>query len=297
MEDSSNITEEIDCSHYAKYQGELKLGTVTVDCYVLEDGSRVISCRATVKALADVESGNLSSYIDINPLRSYIDARSILEKMVEFRVPGSSLRMAKGISAENFLDICRAYVFALNASQLATERQKTIGIKCAMLLASCAKVGLIALVDEATGYQQVRDEDELQFKLKLFLAEEMREWEKTFPDELWEQFGRLDQWKHPLQNRPKWWGKLVMELIYEALDPDVAKNLRENKPTPRHGQNYHQWLTENYGLQRLVAHINQVIGLAKTCESIQELRDLIAHHFKNQPIQQRFLNKLKGRVK
>ena len=50
----------------------------------------------------------------------------------------------------------------------------------------CAKVGLIALVDEATGYQYEREEDALQMKLKLYLqSEEIRKWEPTFPDELW----------------------------------------------------------------------------------------------------------------
>ena len=75
-----------------------------------------------------------------------------------------------------------------------------------MLLAACAKVGLIALIDEATGYQRDRPVDALQFKLRLYLAEEMRKWEKTFPDELWEQFGRLTGWQGSLHSRPKYWG-------------------------------------------------------------------------------------------
>lgn len=45
---------------------------------------------------------------------------------------------------------------------------------------------------------------------------------KTFPDELWIEFGRLTHWSEPLHGRPKWWGKLVLEMIYDTLDPDVA---------------------------------------------------------------------------
>jgi hypothetical protein len=42
----------------------------------------------------------------------------------------------------------------------------------------------------ATGYQYVRAEDALAVKLRAFIADELRAWEKTFPDELWAEFGR-----------------------------------------------------------------------------------------------------------
>ncbi|MDZ8187114.1 MAG: P63C domain-containing protein [Nostoc sp. ChiSLP02] len=148
-----------------------------------------------------------------------------------------------------------------------------------MLLAACSKVGLVALIDEATGYQYEREENALQVKLKAFIADELRNWEKTFPDELWEEFGRLTNWSKPLRYRPKWWGKLVMELIYHALDPDVADYLKTHKPPPRYGRNYHQWFTGDYGLKKLIPHIYQVIGIAKTCSTIQELREKVAHYY------------------
>jgi hypothetical protein len=127
-------------------------------------------------------------------------------------------------------------------------------------------------IDEATGYQYERASDALQIKLRLFLAEEMRKWEKTFPDQLWEQVGRLTNWKGSIHSRPKYWGNLVMELIYQYLDPDVAEWLRENAPKPQHGKNYHQWLSEQYGLRKLVEHIWKVVGIASTCASMNELR-------------------------
>ena len=131
--------------------------------------------------------------------------------------------MGRGITAERFLDICQAYVAALSANALTTDRQREIAIRCSILLASCAKVGLVALIDEATGYQYEREADALQIKLRAFISEELREWEKTFPDELWEEFGRLSNWKGPLHHRPKWCGKMVLELIYDALDPDISQ--------------------------------------------------------------------------
>jgi P63C domain len=70
--------------------------------------------------------------------------------------------------------------------------------------------------------------------------------------------------------RPKWWGKLVIELIYDTLDPTVAKWLKENKPPL--GFKWHQQLTENYGARKLVSRCYEIIGMAKTCHTIRELR-------------------------
>ena len=87
-----------------------------------------------------------------------------------------------------------------------------------MFVAACAKVGLEALIDEATGYQIDRAQDALQVKLRAYLSDEMRKWEKTFPDELWLEFARLTGWKGTVSQRPKYWGKLVLELVYEYLE-------------------------------------------------------------------------------
>jgi hypothetical protein len=76
-----------------------------------------------------------------------------------------------------------------------------------MFVAACAKIGLVAPIDEATGYQYERTEDALQFKLRLFLEEEMRKWEATFPDELWRGFARLTNWSGSIHQRTKYWGK------------------------------------------------------------------------------------------
>ena len=104
----------------------------------------------------------------------------------------------------------------------------------------------------------------------------MRKWEKTFPDDLWKEFARLTNWKGTVTQRPKYWGKLVMELVYGYLDKDVAKWLKDNAPEPRHGQNYHQWLSGQYGLKKLVEHIWMLIGVSRTCENMVELRQRMA---------------------
>ena len=277
---STNIPE----SPFAKYSGSLSLGINSVDCYVLDDKSRVISMSATVKSIANDSNGDLAKYIGVKSLQPYISMEAVSSKIIEFTIPGNPNK-AKGITAETFLDICSAYVSALTSWAALTDKQRGIAVNCSILLSACAKTGLIALIDEATGYQYDREEDALQVKIRAFISEELRAWEKTFPDELWEEFGRLTHWQGPLQQRPKYWGKLVLELIYDAMDPDVTNYLKENKPKPRHGMNYHQWLSEDLGVRALTTHLNQVIGIAKTCSTMEELRHKVSLYYGKENLQ------------
>lgn len=272
-------------SPFAKYRGELSLGEKTVDCYVLDTGDRVISLRGTVRAIANADSGNLGNFIGASALKPFINNELILGELVEFNIPGTQFK-GLGIKSEHFEGILRGYVEALYKNALTTDRQREIAIQCAVLSTSLTKVGLDALIDEATGYQYVRAEDALQLKLRLYIAEELRAWEKTFPDELWEQFGRLTKWSGPLHLRPKWWGKLVIELIYDTLDPDVAEYLKKNRPPSN--IRWHQGLTEQYGIGQLVSRCFEIIGIAKTCSTMTELRDKVKHHYRNVPIQINF---------
>lgn len=268
----------------ALWAGILTIGNNELPVYVLDDGRRLLSRTGATTSLTGTRGGDLLSYIRVTALQDYMPP-DIEDHMVEFLLRGVTHKTVRGITADIFLDICRAYVNALNANALQTDRQRVIAAQAAVFLAACADVGLTALIDEVTGYQMVRPSDELQIKLGLFIEEEMRPWEKTFPDELWTEFGRLTNWRGPLHQRPKYWGKLVNELIYDYLDPDVAEWLRRNAPKPRHGQNYHQWLSGQYGLRKLVEHIWMVIGMARACQTMWELRRRMAEQFGRQAVQ------------
>jgi len=239
----------------ARYEGVLPVGEDKIACYVLSDGQRVMSRVSATTALSGIRGGgDLASYVEVSALRPYFRHR-LDDELIDFRLLGVEHKNVQGITADTFLAICRAYQTAFHENKLETDRQREIAKKASVFLAACAGVGITALIDEVTGYQYERAEDALQIKLRAYLEDEMRPWEKTFPDELWEEFGRLTGWKGTLQQRPKYWGKLVNELVYDDLDADVAAWLRENAPKPRHGQNYHQWLSSQYGLKKLLEHL------------------------------------------
>jgi len=258
---------------------------------VLETGERVFSLKGVVVSLIGTQGGQLSEYLKVKALQEFLPEDLIpvedgsIPALITFDTGSKGFAaIALGMPVEKLIDLCSAYSTAAEKGAL-TERQQGIARTANSFLRACSKVGIIALVDEATGYQYDREEQALQFKLKIFLSEELRIWEKTFPDELWQEFARLTHWNGPLHLRPKYWGKLVMELVYGYLDKDVSDWLRANAPKPMKGQNYHQWLSGQYGLKRLNEHIWMLIGIAKTCMTMGELQRIMAERFGAQKVQ------------
>lgn len=279
----------------ARWRGTLNIVGLDVPCYVLDNGQKIIGRTSATELLTGIKGGGaLEKYIAVRALEPFINKDLVLERFVPFRlleVEGLE-RAVKGLPADLMIEVCQGFVAALQASldsardqnlPKLTDRQMQMAIKASMFLSACAKVGLEALIDEATGYQYERAEDALQVKLRAFIADELRAWEKTFPDELWTEFGRLTGWKGNLNSRPKWWGKLVIELIYDTLDPDIAEYLKNNKPPP--GVRWHRQLTENIGIRALVSRCYEVIGMAKECRDMRELRDKVARHYGRQMVQ------------
>lgn len=266
----------------AQWRGQIDLGGAEIDCYVLPDGTRLLASTSAAMAISEVDRANLKDYAGQKTLNPFIDINKILNETRSFAIPGTQWP-ASGITTEHFELICRGYVQALYEKAPLTDRQREIAIRCAVLTAGLTRTGIDALVDEATGYQYERASDALAIKLRAFIAVELREWEKTFPDELWQEFGRLTNWKGPLHSRPRWWGKLVIELIYDTLDPDVADYLRANKPEP--GIRWHRQLTENIGVRALVSRCYEVIGMAKGCDDMRELREKVAEHYGREIVQ------------
>lgn len=277
----------------ARWRGTLNLVGLEVPCYVLNNGEKIIGRTSATELLTGIKGGGaLEKYLGVQALEPFINSKSVLERMVPFRlleVEGLE-KAVKGLPADLMIEVCQGFVAALQANfdpnyphLRMTDRQRQMAMNASIFLSACAKLGLEALIDEATGYQYERAEDALQVKLRAFIADELRAWEKTFPDELWMEFGRLTGWEGQLHSRPKWWGRLVIEMIYDTLDPDVAAYLKANKPPA--GVRWHRQLTENIGVRALVSRCYEVIGMAKTCTNMRELRDKVAQHYGRQVVQ------------
>ena len=154
-----------------------------------------------------------------------------------------------------------------------------------------AVVGIIALVDEATGYQAERAKEELSRILAHYIAEELRPWLKTFPDPFFEQVYRLQGWEYRpgTAKRTQYVGKLINKYIYGELPPGVLDELRRRNPTTEKGYRRHkhfQFLTADTGHPHLDKQITVVTTLMRIASDRDEFEELFGRAF-SKPVQGR----------
>ena len=143
-----------------------------------------------------------------------------------------------------------------------------------------ARVGIIALVDEATGYQEVRDRQALAEILDKFLRKEFAAWAKRFPDEFYQEIFRLRhwEWRGMKVNRPQIVAHYTKDLVYARLTPGILKELEIRNPLDEHGHRkakHHQWLTDDIGHPRLAQHLYGVVGLMRAAEQWDEFMSMV----------------------
>ena len=142
-----------------------------------------------------------------------------------------------------------------------------IADRCELLIRGFATVGIIALVDEATGYQAIRARRALATILEQFIAEELQPWTRTFPYEFYAQIFRLKGWPGPASVRgPRVLGHYTNDLVYQRLAPGVFAELRSKNPTLPYGtrkNKHHQWFTPDPGYVKLNQHIAAVLALMR----------------------------------
>jgi len=277
------------------HEGEIILGNNKISCYVLDDGTRVLSGRQMQEALKmaedSAESGGarLSRYLTQKTLGPFIYAG---------RGPGhfDPLDCYKGNQKINgyegtiLADICEAFLEARNAIKL-SSRQKIIADQCEILVRGFARIGIIALIDEATGYQYDRERFELQKILSAYVSEEVLKWQLTFTDEFYKEIFRL--WGLPLtpkniRNKPSFIGKLTVKYIYEKLPKGVFARIKEKTPRSEKG-NYkyklHQSLTAEAGREHLKKQLHEVTALMSISKSKEQFNAFFNEKYGGGPVQ------------
>tara|TARA_Y100000310_G_scaffold340619_2_gene437085 strand:- start:267 stop:1046 length:780 start_codon:yes stop_codon:yes gene_type:complete len=200
---------------------------------------------------------------------------------IDFRTPrGAS---AEGFDAEILPTICDIYLQA-REDGLLTPQQAVVAKQCEILVRGFARIGIIALVDEATGYQDVRARKALEEILDKFIAEELRKWAKTFPDEFYKEIFRLKNWPYAPWSvrRPGVIGRYTNDIVYERLAPGVLNELRRKNPVSPKGHRkarHHQWLTEDIGHPRLREHIAAVIALMRASNNWTQFHRMLQRAF------------------
>jgi len=254
-------------------QGSLKIGDVTIDVYVLEDRRRLIHKRGMARALGlKSEGGNaFMKTISRKGLGSAISTE-LHEKVgnpIEFKPLNGD--PAHGYSAEVFIEICDAIIDAARGNLL-TPSQQFLGIQAEFIVRSAAKIGIIGLIDEATGFIADKRREEYRELWDQFLREEFRTWEAEFPERLFDSMYRLyglkrldpKSFKHP-----RFFSKFIRKYIYAPLansNGAILAELEAKNPVvySNGGRRYKmfQFLSDELGMPALKAHLWQVVGIA-----------------------------------
>ena len=258
----------------------LVIGDIEIPAYVLEDETRVLSQRGFIGSLGMSVGGasrrsdgapQLAILLRSTPLAPHVTAETLARASspILFTPPHGG-RTAYGYPALLLTDICDVVLAAREAGDLLSQQQH-IAERCEKLVRGLARVGVIALVDEATGYQRIREERALAAILEKFLDEELQPWTRTFPYAFYEQIFRLKGWGSAEgMPRPSVIGHYTNDFVYDRIAPGVLAELRQRNPVLPQGwrkNRHHQWFTPEYGHPTLKEHIAAVTALMRAAAS------------------------------
>jgi hypothetical protein len=270
----------------AHFEGDLQLGPTKINAAVVEiDGEmvRLISSSGFMQALGRPWKGTYErtgrpNFLEANNLTPFIskDLESVLE-MIEYRTPAGGSK--RGYRAEIVPLVCEVYLAARDVPSALHTSQQKIAKACEIIMRGLAHLGIVALVDEATGYQEVRDRLALRQILEKYITDEWAKWTQRFPTEFYRQLFRLKNVPFPPNKgakKPQYVGHWTNDIVYRRLAPGILKKLKElvpRKPSGSRPRKFHQHLTEDIGVPELQQHISNVVFLMKGCESYQEFKE------------------------
>lgn len=276
-------TEQI--KHHATHQGEININGIIIPCAVLENRERVISIRGIATALGTKGGGAywkskrekpdeeiLPEFISAKNVETY--ARVKLPELIAGTISYRALsgQEAEGIKAEIIPDICDIWVKALSDGVL-TEKQQKTAQQAHILLSAFAKLGVTALVDEATGYQ--KEKDEYQKLVERYIATELQPWIKTFGEDYYYQIYRLKGWDWDRfavdrKNHPWAVANITNRIVYEKLPDGVLGALQDLNPANAKGNRSHrhfQHLSPDEGKVHLLKHLGAIVNIMERHDS------------------------------
>lgn len=257
----------------------LRIGDIEIECYVLEDGTRVITQASFLEAIGKHRRAFGGTGAEGEPLPPFLRGTGIkpfvpkgiseASRPITFTLPRGG--RARGYNAELLPAVCEVYLAARQADQLPTN-QEHVAKQAEVLVRGLARVGIIALIDEATGYQEVRAKRALAQILEEFIAKELQAWVQTFPGDFYKELFRLRGLDFPKSavQRPQYFGHLTNDIVYRRLAPgvlDELKRVQRRTDTGRPKDKLFQRLTSNVGYPKLREHLGSVVAIMKLSRS------------------------------
>jgi hypothetical protein len=266
----------------------LRIGGIEIPCYVLEDERRVLVQSGMIDALSISHGGSgskggdrLTKFSHQERLKSFLDNDILARTQTPIYFRTTSGTLAYGYEAEVLAKLCFAVLDAQKNGKL-MKQQEHIARQCEILVRGFAIVGINALVDEATGYQELRPKDALQRILKKYISGVLLEYARTFPLEFYKQMFRLKGWNWTGTKMSPLVGKYTKDLVYQRLAPGVLAELERLNPKNEKGQRRHkhfQWLTKDFGNPALNNHLRELIGMMRMAASWDQFYHAVDRDF------------------
>lgn len=269
------------------YKGEIKIGDVIMPCFVLDNEKRVLSGRGLQDALKLVDEAphakkagsRLPRLFNNKSLQPFLYKGLEMDHYTPIECYDGAKKI-HGYEATILPDICDAVLEARLHGKTDTPRMSIIADQCEVLVRAFARVGITALVDEATGYQNAREKNALAKIFEKFVAKELQPWIKTFPDEYYKQLFRLYGYDYPNPNkknfRPQFFGNVTNKVVYKKLAPELLPELKkQSKKLGSKNARLHQTLTKDLGHPKLREHLGSIVTLMKLSKNKDEFFKMV----------------------
>lgn len=277
--------------------GDLSIIGHTVPCAVIMiegEPVRLVSERELVKSFGGKRGGshwlrakdnplaaNLPPIISATNLQPFIgdDLREALAARYPYKVPGRGGWVAHGLRGELYPKICDVFLKARDAKALLGKGQEEMAVAADILMRALAHTAIIALIDEATGYQTKRAVDGLARILEAFIAKELQPYIRdTFRAEFYEHLFRLRglDYKKDSVKRPQYFGCITNDIVYRRLAPGVLEELKRVTARNTAGRPTHKFfqrLTSNHGYLKLKEHLGAVVAVMKLSSTYPDFVD------------------------
>lgn len=265
----------------ATHRGHLKIADKEIPCAVLENGSRIISQTGLFEAFDRPRTGKVKdekfpSIISARNLYPLVD-EDILNKSQVIHYYHTNGRIATGHDAELIPLLCELYIDAKSKEILYPSQEKHYE-RAMILIRSLAKVGITALIDEATGYQRDRESQELQKLLEQYISKDLMKWQKRFPNSYYKEIFKLHDWDYDADSnlRPGYVGTFTNKYVYDLFPKDVMDEIKKQNPVENNSfrkNRYHQYLTPTIGVPQLDKHISKLIAVMKLSRNVEEFEN------------------------
>jgi P63C domain len=283
--DGRDVDTGIKKAIYGSPEKLLKIGDVEVECYVLEGGTRVLSGRGMQQAIglggeAKTHGSKLRGFLALGAIKPFVnnDLAMALENPVRFMRPGRGGVPAIANEATLLIDVCEAIIRAKDGRGFRKNWIPLVN-KAQIITLSFAKAGIIAAVDEVTGYQEVRERDAIQKIIDKYLTDYARKWSKVFPDSFWEKLLRVKGYESYIGlKRPSFVGHWVNDVVYDRIAPGIRQKLKELNPRTESGNRRYkntQFMTLDHGIPELKEHLTKAQILMDAASSSKEFDRLL----------------------